>query len=63
MATTMSNSTPQDAPGGSQLDVSAQTDKSDYSRTSPPESWGTGIRVNSAMSRSKSIGATGLPNS
>ena len=32
------------------LGVFAQTDKSDYSRTSPPESWGTGIRANSPMS-------------
>jgi hypothetical protein len=32
------------------MGVFAQTDKSDYSRTSPPESWGTGIRANSPMS-------------
>ena len=43
--------------------VFAQKHESDYSRTSPPESWGTGIRANSPMSRSRSIGSSGLPNS
>ena len=43
--------------------VFAQKHESDYSRTSPPESWGTGIRANSPMSRSRSIGSSGLANS
>ena len=45
------------------MGVFAQKHESDYSRTSPPESWGTGIRANSPMSRSRSIGSSGLPNS
>ena len=54
---------PGEQSGHENMGVFAQTDKSDYSRTSPPGSWGTGIRANSPMSRSRSIGSTGLPNS